>query len=697
MNDTATSFEHERKASLSAVRGPEPDLVSGRIRRPQPEVEEVLPKPHDPFGRGETYAPVDPAPPKPHPMQARAELVATFTAWIGHELSPAHLLEAFAVSFPKLTRLGLAEITKVLTAQGLKADFASKSPIAPDSWPALVEMTNGQLVLVLSQDSGALIVHDSTQPDHTAQVPVADFAPFFSGRTLRARPSLAPQAASPSEKPKPKPSHWFWGEFRRQPRSLIDVGFGTGLTNILAMVVAGILLVVLDNTLTDSKTMGGALTAAAAALGLSAALEWLRNRMIDSAGGRLELSVQSRLMDRLLSMKKPAGTASPASLLQTRPEFRAVREFFMAPQIAGLADLPFVLLLAGLIWLIGGSILWAAVFAAGLTLAAGFGMRKTLPQLPKGVAVLGYLLILGLAFAALTKGALTLGGFGAIGVLSARLLAPLVTLPQTIGQWRKAKAAIATLDTGILAQDLKDLPKLQGNWKLSDIRLQSPQGTLTLELPKLSITAGERIAILGPHGSGKSQLLNLLAGQRLPDQGQVTLDGHPLPQISGPQLKRDIAYLTREPVLTGSTLRQNLTQFAPQASDETLHKALDFAGLHTFVAAHPKRLDMPLNGKAPELNESQRLALGLAQLWLQDPGLVLLDEPTAGLEPATEAALVKRLTEWLQGRTAVVATHRTSVLGLTERVLILQNGRLMIDGPREKVMGHLRQARKTLT
>jgi ATP-binding cassette subfamily C protein LapB len=120
--------------------------------------------------------------------------------------------------------------------------------------------------------------------------------------------------------------------------------------------------------------------------------------------------------------------------------------------------------------------------------------------------------------------------------------------------------------------------------------------------------------------------------------------------------------------------------------------ALDFAGLGPFVRAHPRGLDLEIREMGEGLSVGQRQSMGWARMWLQDPAVVLLDEPTAALDQTLETAIVGRLQDWLAGRTAIIATHRVPILHLTERTLILQNGRIMVDGPREAVLAHLTRA-----
>src|SRR5690606_396958 len=126
-----------------------------------------------------------------------------------------------------------------------------------------------------------------------------------------------------------------------------------------------------------------------------------------------------------------------------------------------------------------------------------------------------------------------------------------------------------------------------------------------------------------------------------------------------------------------------------ERDDERLFQALDFAGLGPFVKAHHKGLDLEIRGGGQGLSIGQRQSIGWARLWLQDPRICLLDEPTAALDQTLENTLVSRLKSWLEGRTTVIATHRVPILSLTTRTLVLQKGRMAVDGPRDQVLAHL--------
>ncbi len=162
-------------------------------------------------------------------------------------------------------------------------------------------------------------------------------------------------------------------------------------------------------------------------------------------------------------------------------------------------------------------------------------------------------------------------------------------------------------------------------------------------------------------------------------------------QIEPRDLRRLIGYLGQDVRLFSGTLRDNLNVTMLERDDDRLFKALEFAGLGPFVKAHHKGLDLEIHDGGQGLSIGQRQSIGWARLWLQDPKICLLDEPTAALDQTLEGTLVSRLETWMEGRTAIIATHRAPILALTNRTLLLQNGRMAVDGPRDAVLAHLNQ------
>ncbi|SMX39052.1 ATP-binding cassette domain-containing protein [Maliponia aquimaris] len=295
-------------------------------------------------------------------------------------------------------------------------------------------------------------------------------------------------------------------------------------------------------------------------------------------------------------------------------------------------------------------------------------------------------------------GQFTVGSIIATGILTSRTLGPLTQLSGILARWSNVKAALEGLDAVATAPQDRAAgrkylrrERLAGQYELRDVTFRyDPDGAAALDLSQLVIQKGQCVAVLGTNGSGKSTLLKLLSGLYAPASGKVLIDGTEMAQIDPRDLRRGIGYLGQEVRLFHGTLRDNLNLSLLERDDDRLYEALDFAGLGPFVKAHAKGLDLDIRDGGEGLSVGQRQSIGWARLWLQDPEVCLLDEPTAALDQTLEKTLISRLEGWLSGRTAVIATHRVPILALASRTLILANGRMVIDGPRDEVLNHLR-------
>jgi ATP-binding cassette subfamily C protein LapB len=300
------------------------------------------------------------------------------------------------------------------------------------------------------------------------------------------------------------------------------------------------------------------------------------------------------------------------------------------------------------------------------------------------------------------SGEFTVGSIIAVGILCSRTLSPLTQLSGIMARWGNVKGALDGLDKLVhIPQDRSEnrtylrRESLQGKYELRDVTYRyDPEGSAVLDLSQMEIKPGQVIAVLGSNGSGKSTFLKMLTGLYAPGTGQILIDGTEMGQIEPKDLRRSIGYLGQDVRLFHGTLRDNLNLNLLERDDDRLYQARDFAGLGPYVKSHPKGLDQDISDGGEGLSVGQRQSIGWARLWLQDPDICLLDEPTAALDQTLEKTLISRLEQWLSGRTAVIATHRVPILSLANRTLILAQGRLAVDGPRDQVLEHLRGVRQ---
>ena len=297
---------------------------------------------------------------------------------------------------------------------------------------------------------------------------------------------------------------------------------------------------------------------------------------------------------------------------------------------------------------------------------------------------------------------LTMGGLIACAIISQRALGPIARLPGALVQWSHARTALKVLDQMLeLPNELDEKdrtlnPEVVG----SGLRLEriefayGDNSHLALDIPLLDIKAGERVAVVGPIGSGKSTLLKLASGLYRPKDGQVFLGGLDMAKMNIGRLRDLVAYLPQDLRLTSGTLRENLLRGVSDPGDEAVLAAARRTGLIHLINGHPLGLAMPITEGGRGLSGGQKQLMGFTRLLLVDPQVFLLDEPTAAIDNDTEAAIARIISDLSeQGKTTLIATHKTALIPFVDRVLVCQQGRIVMDGPREEVLAQLRNNR----
>jgi ATP-binding cassette subfamily C protein LapB len=207
------------------------------------------------------------------------------------------------------------------------------------------------------------------------------------------------------------------------------------------------------------------------------------------------------------------------------------------------------------------------------------------------------------------------------------------------------------------------------------------------------IQPGEKVAILGRNGSGKTTLEKLMAGLYQASSGSVLIDDIDIRQLDPAELRRNIGYVSQDVNLFFGSLRDNITLGVPQASDQQLLEAVRLAGLGEFINSHPAGLSMPVGERGELLSGGQRQSVTLARALLRDPGILLFDEPTGAMDHSSEEDFKRAMKDYARKRTLVVITHRTSLLELVDRIIVIDAGKIVADGPKEQVVEALRQGR----
>ena len=206
----------------------------------------------------------------------------------------------------------------------------------------------------------------------------------------------------------------------------------------------------------------------------------------------------------------------------------------------------------------------------------------------------------------------------------------------------------------------------------------------------ITISAGERVAILGGIGSGKTTALKLVHGLYLPSDGRVMIDGIAVSQIEPALLRTHVGLLLQGADLFHGSIRENITLGDPGATDDQVLRAAHTAGALEWVGRMPMGFDTPLRERGHGLSGGQRQSIALARTLLRRPKILLLDEPTSEMDGRTEQKVIQRLKADLTDRTLILVTHRPALLELCDRILVLEHGRKLEDGPKDEVLKRLR-------
>lgn len=296
---------------------------------------------------------------------------------------------------------------------------------------------------------------------------------------------------------------------------------------------------------------------------------------------------------------------------------------------------------------------------------------------------------------------LTLGGLIACTMLASRAMAPLAQVAGLMVQYHNATTALASLD------QVMELPverpedksfvsrsHIRGEIEFRDVHFSYPgQNYEALAGVNLRIAPGERVGVLGRVGSGKSTLQKLILGLYEPDSGSLRIDGVESRQLDPAELRRHIGYAPQDATLFYGTLRENIALGRPFAQDAEIIAAAELAGIADFVNSHPLGFDMVVGERGESLSGGQRQAVSLARAVLGDAPILLLDEPTGAMDFSTEEGIRQRLARYAAGKTLLLVTHRTSLLDLVDRVVVIDAGKVVADGPKAQVFEALSQGR----
>ena len=648
---------------------------------------------------------------------------------------------------------------------GFESKIVNRSlgQIHPATLPVLLILENDEAVILtkLPKKGNAEIVVLSSGGG-MQQIPVAQLKEAFTGVAIFVKPNYEFERRSDFNAKTLKKS-WFWGTLWRFRSFYARVCLATLVINVLAVTSSVFVMNVYDRVVPNQAID----TLYALAIGVVVAylfeftLKMLRTYFVDRAGHRIDLILGSEIFGRVLGMRYGDRPASSGALASQARSYESLREFFTSATVAALADLPFVFIFVGVIYLLGGTFV-AIPLLAGIGLALLIGiimqvpinravresynsanqrqalfvegiqaletvkatrsesemqarMEETMQVSAKSdlkargysafamnsTALIQHLVSTGIviaAFFAVSNEEMSMGAMIACVMLAGRAMAPMGMIASLLTRLQQSRRSLIGLNQ-IMDQQVEREDRGAQYLSVSnfdpEIRMEKltfaydPESAPVISEIDLKIEPGERVAILGKIGSGKSSLLRLLMQFETPTDGAIAVSGIDLRQFDPAELRQHVGYLPQDPTLLYGTLRSNLKAGCPWVEDEAMLEAIESVGLSGFIRSLPRGIDQPVSEGGRSLSGGQRQSIAAARALVERPELLVFDEPTSAMDTSSEKRFLGKLDEYLASspeRTLLVATHKRSVLSIVDRVVVIDDGKIIADGPKDEVV-----------
>lgn len=303
-----------------------------------------------------------------------------------------------------------------------------------------------------------------------------------------------------------------------------------------------------------------------------------------------------------------------------------------------------------------------------------------------GIVAVGFVLIM--------NGELSMGALIACVIISGRCLAPLGQLANLLTRYNHAKTAYAALDK-LMQQPNEDVSdrdfirrkKMKGKIEFKNVNFKYPdQSVRVLDNVSFSLEAGEKVGILGKIGSGKSTILRLASGLYEPNEGAIMVDDTDIRQIVPDDLRKNVAMVLQDVYLFSGSVKENISMGHEDVSDEDILRAAEISGVQEFVGSIPNGYDLQLKDRGDGLSGGQKQALAIARALVRNAPVLMMDEPTSAMDTNSEQKLIFRLKEELKDKTLMIVTHRPSLLELVDRIIVIEQGKVVANGPKDDVI-----------
>lgn len=299
----------------------------------------------------------------------------------------------------------------------------------------------------------------------------------------------------------------------------------------------------------------------------------------------------------------------------------------------------------------------------------------------------------------ISEGELTTGGLIACTILTGRALAPIAQIASLLTRYHQAKASLDSLNRLMSlpverepGKKFLHRPIFNGDIEFKNVTFSYPEQPIkALDNISFKIKAGERVGFIGRIGSGKSTLEKLMMALYEPQEGSILIDGTDIRQIDPSELRRQIGYVPQDISLLFGSIKDNITLGSRFADDSAVLAAAETSGVTHFVNRHPAGFDMPVGEHGFALSGGQRQSVAVARALLLAPPVYIMDEPTNSMDNSTEEGFKQRFAGQIGTRTLILVTHRASLLTLVDRLIVMDGGRIVADGPKDQVLDALKQ------
>lgn len=302
----------------------------------------------------------------------------------------------------------------------------------------------------------------------------------------------------------------------------------------------------------------------------------------------------------------------------------------------------------------------------------------------------------------INAGELTMGALIATVILSSRTIAPMSQAASLLSSYQQTKTALRSLDE-LMKKDVERpekkaflrRPVFDGEVEFKDVVFNYPdEQRPAINKISFTIKPKERVGIIGAVGSGKSTVSKLVLGLYDPTEGGIFVDGIAVSQIDPADLRHNISYVPQDIALFSGTVRENIIFKAPHSDDASIINAAEIGNVISFTNKHPMGLDMNVGEKGANLSGGQRQSVAVARAMLTESPIIIMDEPTNSMDFATEAKVINNLKSAVEGKTTIIITHKPSILSLVDRVIVMDNGTIVLDGARDEVLAKLAGKKK---